>query len=130
MIPGFEEYTHDLTQEELNNIIPLIVRGLETKIGKENAITNAQMRSAFLKKYNIKIHGARMRKMITHIRVTGQVMCLCAGKGYWIEPDLEAYQEYVNNLHDRGMSIVNLADVLQEQIRLKKLWNESVDKKT
>lgn len=120
MIKDFEEYTHDLTQDELKNVVPLVVRGLELKIGRKKAITNRQMRIALREKYGIIVADPRMRKIIAHIRFTGKVMFLAAGKGYWVEPDMKAFQEYVNSLFDRGQSIVNMSEALEGQIRIKK----------
>lgn len=43
MITNFEEYTEELTDDEKTNIVPILVRGLQTKIGKSNAITSTEM---------------------------------------------------------------------------------------
>ena len=118
MIPGFEDYTHDLTEEELKVLIPLIIRGLERKTDKTKAITNLEMCTALDKGYGYKIHSSRMRKMIRYIRMTGKLLFVSAGHGYWIENDTEKFQKYVNSLHDRGTSIVVLAEALQKQIDL------------
>lgn len=40
MIKGFNSETAPLTEYEENVLLPLVLRGLKTKIGKENAVTN------------------------------------------------------------------------------------------
>ena len=40
MIQGFEKYTHELTDYERQNILPLVVKGLRNKVGKDNAVSN------------------------------------------------------------------------------------------
>ena len=37
MIKGFEEETHNLSDYELNVVVPLLIKGFKTKIGPELA---------------------------------------------------------------------------------------------
>ena len=69
MVNFFEEITEELNDYERLTISPLIVKGLSMKIGKENVITNGEMRKGLLNKYSIKISDARMRKIIQYIRL-------------------------------------------------------------
>ena len=43
MITNFQSETQELNEYELQTLVPVIVRGLQTKVGKENAITNKKM---------------------------------------------------------------------------------------
>ena len=43
MIEGFETETAELTDYEKDTLLPLLVKGLNSKIGVENAITNGQI---------------------------------------------------------------------------------------
>ena len=42
MIDGFEHETKPLTEEEMN-LLPIIIRGLRTKVGADNAIFGAEI---------------------------------------------------------------------------------------
>ena len=39
-ITNFSEITHELNDYELRTLLPIIVSGLKTKIGKDKAVTN------------------------------------------------------------------------------------------
>lgn len=108
MITGFEEITHELTDEELE-ISKIIIRGIQSNIGSDNAITNIQIRKILLEKYEIKINDARIRKIINHIRVKRLVPKLCAAsKGYYIAATKEEHQKYIESLQERIHSIQNV----------------------
>ncbi len=84
MIPGHEQQTHELTQYEMNVILPKVVKRMKTKIGKENAVTNSSIVKVF-KDFGYKINEPRMRKIIQHIRVNGLINGLVShGRGYFI----------------------------------------------
>lgn len=82
MINGFEEETSELNDYEAKVLLPLIVAGLETKIGKEKAVTSTYICKK-IKERGERIHPARLRKIIHEIRITGKVENLIAtSKGY------------------------------------------------
>ena len=84
MITGFEEYTHELNDYEEKTLLPVIVKGLKTKIGKENAVTNKEICSA-LKKLDLKVNDARIRKVISFIRINRIIENLISNsKGYFL----------------------------------------------
>lgn len=64
MIKGFSEETQPLTEYERKVILPIILEGLKTKIGKANAVTNKYIISRLRDSY--KIDAARLRKIINH----------------------------------------------------------------
>lgn len=107
MINGFDEETKPLTEDELA-LVPLFVRSLSTKIGKENAITNTEIRKR-LKDKGIEVGSdpARIRKIINHIRLNKLVKNLLAGSnGYWVETDPERIEEYKMSLMQRATAIL------------------------
>lgn len=117
MITNFEEYTEELTDEEKNNIVPLLVRGLQTKIGKDNAITSTDMITA-MKKYNHKIGGAKLRKLIQYIRMTGLVERLVAtSKGYYICNREDEMNAYIESLLQRSAQINMIAKQMDFQFK-------------
>lgn len=105
MITGFEEITHELTDEELE-ISKIIIRGIQSNIGSDNAISNVQIRKILLTKYEIKITDIRVRKIINHIRIKRLVSKLCASsKGYYVAETKEEHQKYIESLQERISSI-------------------------
>jgi hypothetical protein len=106
MILGFEEYTAKLSDYERDTLLPVILKGLETKVGKENSITNPTMCKA-LKGAGYKISEPRMRKIINHIRINGYIINLIAtGKGYYISHDIEERRKWKEGMRARAASII------------------------
>lgn len=115
MIKGFEQYTQPLDDYERDVILPLLVRGLKTKIGKQQAIKNEAMISALKTRGLKKINPARIRKIINHIRVNGLIRNLVASSnGYYIELDLEERKKYAESIRQRAesmLAILNHIDI-------------------
>tara|TARA_R110002110_G_scaffold386393_1_gene598044 strand:- start:219 stop:563 length:345 start_codon:yes stop_codon:yes gene_type:complete len=106
MIIGFEEYTAKLSDYERDTLLPVIVKGLLTKIGKHHAITNKKMCVA-LTTVGYKISEPRVRKIINHIRVNGLIINLIAtGKGYYISHDIEERRKWKEGMRARAASII------------------------
>ena len=107
MIYGFKEQTEPLTDYEKNILLPLIVAGLKTKIGKANAITNPKMIQALKSHGYDKISEPRIRKIINYIRIQGLIINLIASnKGYWIEEDINERRKYVQGVKQRAESML------------------------
>lgn len=115
-ITNFEDWTHELTEEELE-LIPIFKKALKLKIGKSNAITNSDIQKGLEKNLNIKLNPARIRKIIQYIRLTGKVERLIASsKGYYISNDKKEIIKYIESLMQRADMIQLLAKQLQFQI--------------
>lgn len=107
MINGFEQITSPLTEHELE-LVPLFVKGLSNKIGKENAVKSSHILSA-MQQY--RLTGARIRKIINYIRINGLVKNLIASSdGYYIETNPEKIKKYVKSLRQRASAINAVAD--------------------
>ena len=118
MIKGFENFTEELSDEEMK-LLPFFVIGLKGKKGKENAITNKAIQKAFQEnqKWNLKIPDSRVRKIINHIRVNGLVNGLCASSnGYYVAADQNELKEYLEGLKQRISSQMIVYDSLEFQI--------------
>lgn len=101
MITLFEDITYELTDYETETLLPIVVKGLSTKKGKENAITNKKICDA-LKGKGYKISEPRLRKIIHHIRVEQLIVGLCCNsKGYYVTDSLEELGRYVESLAQR-----------------------------
>ena len=114
MITGFEKYTDELNEYESSKILPLIISGMETKKGKDLAITNKMICKLLkLPPYNCKITEARVRKIVAHIRINGLVPNLIAtSKGYYIAETEQEMDNYIESLDQRINAITVVRDAL------------------
>lgn len=91
MIPGFEDFTEDVKDSEIE-IINMIARGLNARIGDKNAITNAEARKLLYENKGVNVSCPKFRKYIQYIRIYNLCPMLCSSsKGYWIAKDKEEF---------------------------------------
>jgi hypothetical protein len=101
MITLFEDITYELTEYEKVTLLPVVTKGLSSKHGKDNAITNKKMCEA-LTKAEYKVNEPRLRKIIHHIRVEQLIVGLCCNsKGYYVTDSLIELNKYVESLAQR-----------------------------
>lgn len=123
MIKGFDQETASLTDYETGVLLPLLVKGLQTKLGRENAVTNKHIVDAL--KGACKLNEARVRKIINHIRTNDLVPGLIAtSEGYFIattEAELLEYEESLKGREDAirevRLSIARQRRILYQQAR-------------
>jgi hypothetical protein len=109
MVIGFEEETAELTDLE-KKAAKLIALGLNARIGREAAITNAQIIKAMNKK-GYDLNSARIRKIIRYIRIEHMVRNLIAtSKGYYVSKDRQEITKYRQSLRERAQAILSLMD--------------------
>jgi len=107
MIAGFENQTEPLNDYERDVLLPVIVRGLQTKLGRKKAITNAQMVVALKNAGYHSVNQPRIRKIINFIRIQGLITNLIASNnGYWIETNIDERRKYVQGVKDRAQSML------------------------
>ena len=117
MITNFERETHELTEYELDILMPIILKGLSTKIGKHNAITNKAICKA-MDTIGHKLHDARLRKLIHHIRAHDLILNLIAtSKGYYIATTTKEVEDYIKSLSERINSIEFIRQSIQRQMK-------------
>jgi len=115
MITGFEKQTHELNQGELD-LVPLIAKGLRTKIGHDKAITNARMVRSLSEKGH-KITCPRLRKIINYIRNNNIVYNLVASsKGYYIAENETECRRFIESLDQRASAIITVRDAMAYQL--------------
>jgi hypothetical protein len=100
MLKGFEDITTDITPEEIETA-KWIAKGLNLRVGKENAITNKGIREAILK-HGTKVSDIRLRRMIQYVRAYNLVPCLCAGQlGYYRAKNEEEWESWKTSMKQR-----------------------------
>ena len=116
MINGFEEQTEPLTEYEEVTLLPQLVRGLQTKVGKAMSVTNKAIIDGMNRNLGLKITDARVRKLINHIRVHDLVPCLIAtSNGYYIAESEAELREYEESLLGRESAIRQVRLSIQRQ---------------
>ncbi len=104
MLPGFEDHTADLSEEE-KELIPVFIKGFETKYGKENAVTSKEIVARLQYGYK-KITEVRVRKIINHIRNNNLIPGLVASSsGYYVTSDPQEIKRYIDSLDGREAEI-------------------------
>ena len=116
MINGFSEQTEPLTEYEEQTLLPQLVRGLQTKIGKAMSVTNKAIIDGMNRNLGLKISDARVRKLINHIRTNDLVPCLIAtSNGYYIAESEQELKEYEESLLGRESAIRQVRLSIQRQ---------------
>ena len=68
MIQGFKQ-TAPLNEYERGTLLPLIIRGLRTKVGAASVISGSEIVRK-MRECGYKLDGPRLRKIINHIRTS------------------------------------------------------------
>ena len=109
MLKGFENITFELTDKE-KELIPIIIRGLKGKKGKDKAVTGTKICKA------MKIDGARLRKIISYIRVNDLMYGLCSSSvGYYTAENITELEECIISLKQRVAAQVKVLNSLEKQ---------------
>lgn len=103
MIEGFERETAPLTDDEMR-LLPIIIAGLKTKVGKDMAIHGATICEKVSEKFG-KLTEPRLRKIVNHIRTNGMLPVIATSKGYYISHDRDEINAQIQSLEQRRESI-------------------------
>ena len=115
MIKGFENETAPLSEYEERTLLPVMVRSLAVKRGRASAVTSTYI-CGRLKAKGYDINGARVRKLINHIRVRGLVPRLIAtSDGYYIASDNRELSDYIESLKGREAAIRSVREAMERQ---------------
>lgn len=121
MIRNFEEQTHELTDYEIKEVLPVVIAGLKYRVGDKMAVTSSKA-IATLKstRPELKINGPRWRKIINHIRINSLIPCLIStSKGYYIAQTKHEVKDYMESLRERINSITAVYDAMEYQCNQK-----------
>ena len=109
MINDFEDITYELTEDELNKV-PLIIKGIALRRGKDMAVSGTLICT------KMKLKGPRLRKIVNYIRVHNLHYGLCScGKGYYTANTLKELEDCVISLKQRIASQVKVLNALEGQ---------------
>ena len=112
----FEPETSKLSEYELSELVPVMVKCLQNKVGKDNAVSNSFMVEK-MQEHGYKISEARVRKIINHIRSNGIIECLIASnRGYYITKDKNEMKNYCHSLFQRQEAIEEVRIAMENQL--------------
>lgn len=124
MLNGFEKQTEPLNDYERNILLPVIVQGLQIRVGECRAVTSRKM-TVVLRNQGYEISQARVRKIINHIRNHALVKRLIAtSKGYYVATSVEALGEYIETLKGRERAICTVRESMEQQYD-EMLWEKT-----
>lgn len=115
MLQGFEKQTAPLNDYERDTLLPLIVRGLKTKIGEGMVIASSTIIRK-MKAAGYKLDGPRLRKIINHIRNNDIIPGLVSNSnGYYVATTVNDYDDCISSLQGRVNAIQANIDALTRQ---------------
>ena len=106
-----------LSVYEQNVLLPILIKGLEMKAGKANAVTNKQIVQS-LPGHGLKINYRCVCRLINHIRTNDLVEGLVASSfGYYVTNCERELLNYEDRLLSREKSIKQVRMSMQRQRR-------------
>ena len=116
MLKGFENITQPISDYEKDILLPVVLRGLKNKVGKEKAVTNKEIVSG-MTKAGFKISDTTVRKLVNHIRTNSLINGLIAtSKGYHISTDITEVSNYIDSLDGRINEILRIRESMQDYL--------------
>jgi hypothetical protein len=112
-LPGFPDIEYDIKEADMP-AVEIVAAGLNKLIGKENALSNAQVRKFIKKKYDLKISDPKYRAIITYIRGHNLVPRLCScGKGSYKAETDEEWEEWKESMRCRIKKMQSILDIAE-----------------
>ena len=120
--------TYSLTDYDLNVLLPLLIKGLETKKGKANAVTANQIVCG-LQRNELKITKKHVFRLIGYIRINDLVVGLMASSvGYYITNNEQELIKYEKRLMSREANLRKMRMSVKRQRTA--LFNKELRKQT
>lgn len=117
MIVNFEEITQELSDDE-KAILPYLIKGFsnhsEKNPIKEPEVCKAMNSLLATRPGKVRINGARLRKMVNHIRSNGLLPLIATSNGYFVSHDRVVIGKQITSLEQRARSIQQSANGLKK----------------
>ena len=109
--------TRNLSNYELNILLPVLIKGLERKKGKANAVNGKEIIEG-LRSHGLKVNNESMKILINYIRVNDLIVGLMASTaGYYTSTNEQEIIGYEDSLKSRETSIRELRMSIKRQRR-------------
>ena len=110
--------TRPLTNYDHNVLLPILIKGLEMKKGKMNAVTNRQIVHG-LRSHGLKVSHRDVSTLINHIRTNDLVVGLVASSmGYYTTDSEREFMDYAQSLLGREKEIRKVRKSIERQRRM------------
>ncbi len=120
MLKGFEDITADITEKE-NALVPVMLKGFDRHIGKDQAITSKEIIEGINNYSGIKLNEARLRMIINYIRHHHIPNLMATSNGYYVSNDFRELVDYLESLEGRESAIrslrINLKNYIDKKAR-------------
>ena len=114
MLRNFEEETCNLSDDELE-IAQAVMKGLKKYVGKKNAMPGSKICLGFTTNTKFKLKGARLRKIINHLRNEGEPIC-SNSKGYFYPANNQELLDTVVSIGQRIDSQLQILNQLKKHL--------------
>ena len=112
-----KKQTRPLSNYDHNVLLPVLIKGLELKKGKMNAVTGKQILQG-LQSQGLKVNERDVFMLINHIRTNDLVVGLIStSAGYYITNSEQDFMNYEDSLMGREKSIRKVRMSIQRQRR-------------
>lgn len=132
MVTGFEKYTHELTDIELNVVLQWILNGWKkrkpgevltrrqmvdgvNRLAIERKLIKPYKREPINKKFYV-LTGPRFRKIIHHIRVADMIpnyQLIANSKGYFLSNNQQEIDKFIKSCRERANSFNEVANAMK-----------------
>lgn len=120
MLKGFEDITADITEKE-KALVPVLLKGFERHIGKDQAITSKEIIEGVFNYCEVKLNEARLRMIINYIRHHHLPNLMATSNGYYISEDYRELYTYLESLEGRESAIrsirINLKNYIEKRAK-------------
>lgn len=107
--------TRTLSNYELNVLLPILKKGLETKKGKANAVTSRQIVMG-LRNHGLKVNTRSVYMLINYIRKNDLIVGLMGSSvGYYIANNKQEFIDYEKRLLGREMELRKVRLTIKRQ---------------
>lgn len=109
--------TRSLSNYEQNVLLPILMKGLEMKKGKTNAVTSDQIVMG-VRNQSLKINSSSVEMIINYIRMNDLIVGLMgSARGYYIISSEQEFIDYENNLMGREAALRKVRLCIERQRR-------------
>lgn len=106
-----------LSNYEQNVLLPILMKGLEMKKGKTNAVTSDQIVMG-VRNQSLKINSSSVEMIINYIRMNDLIVGLMgSARGYYIISSEQEFIDYENNLMGREAALRKVRLCIERQRR-------------
>lgn len=126
MINGFEQTTCELSELE-KQMIHVFISRFKKRPGRQNAVTNGQIRDGIKTHLGVELDAARIRKIVQYIRINNMLPGLIAtSTGYFYTTSITEIREWVESMRQRERALAESRESMERAIEFLKMKGEQL----